>query len=87
MPLVPRTLTSKNLTVQSLLLTATCGSALLSFDQVRLRDVRRMELLMDLERMLSYCHSVLDGHGEVGSEMLRAEELCLECIDRWISAS
>ena len=86
-PLVPRTLTSKNLTVQSLLLTATRGSALLSFDRVRLREVRRTELLMDPDRTLSYCHSLLDGRGEAGSEGLRGGELRLECIDRWSSAS
>ena len=87
-PFVPRTLTSKNLTVQSLLLTATRGSALLSFDRVRLREVRSTELLMDPERILSYCHSLLVGRGEAaGSEELRGEELRLEWIDKWSSAS
>ena len=42
---------------------------------------------MDPERMLSYCHNLLVGRGEAGSEELRGEELRLEWIDRWSSAS
>jgi len=76
-PLVPRTLTSKNLTVQSLLLTATRGSALLSFERVRLREVKRTELLIEPDRTPSYCHSLLESRGDE----------CLEWIDRCNSAS
>jgi hypothetical protein len=84
-PLVPRTLTSKNLTVQSLLLTATRGSALLSFERVRLREVKRTELLIEPDRTPSYCHSLLEAwDGE--SDESRGDE-CLEWIDRCSSAS
>ena len=42
---------------------------------------------MDPERRLSYCHSLLVGRGEAVSEELRGEEVRLECIDKWSSAS
>jgi len=47
-----------NLTVQSLKLTATQGSTLLSFEWVRLREVRRMVLLIEPDKTPSYCHSL-----------------------------
>jgi hypothetical protein len=75
-PLVPRTLTSKNLTVQSLLLTATRGSALLSFERVRLREVKRTELLIEPDRTPSYCHSLLEPWDGESDESRGGE--CLE---------
>jgi hypothetical protein len=50
-----------------------------SFHQGKLREVRRTGLLMDPDRMLSYCHSFLIGCGEVArSEELSGEELHLD---------
>jgi len=44
--------------VQSLLLTATRGFALLLYKQVRLREVRKMELLIELDK--TYCHDLVE---------------------------
>ena len=62
--------------VQSLLLTATRGSELLLFERVRLREVRRTELLIEPDKTPSYCHSLLEPCDRV-SEELRGE-VCLE---------
>jgi len=61
------------------------GSALLSFERVRLREVRRTELLIEPDKTPSYCHSLLEPW-DGGSEELRGE-VCLECMDRCNSAS
>jgi hypothetical protein len=73
------------LTVQSLLLTATRGSALLSFERVRLREVKRTELLIEPDRTPSYCHSLLEPWDGESDES--RGEVCLEWIDRCNSAS
>ena len=84
-PLVPRTLTSQNLAVQSLLLTATRGSALLSFERVRLTEVRGTELLIEPDKTPSYCHSLLEAWAG-GLDESRGE-MCLEWTGRCNSAS
>ena len=50
-----RMFTSKNLTVQSLLLTATLGSTLLTLAFVRLSEVNMTELLMEPCNWVWYC--------------------------------
>lgn len=62
--------------VQSLLLTAMRGSALLSFERVRLREVRRTELLIEPDKTPSYCHSLLEAWDGRPEELRR--EVCLE---------
>jgi hypothetical protein len=52
------------------------GSALLSFERVRLREVRRTELLIEPDKTPSYCHSLLEPW-DGGLEDLR-DEVCLE---------
>ena len=71
--------------MQSLLLTATRGSALLSFERVRLREVRRTELLIEPDKTPSYCHSLLEACAG-GLDESRGD-VCLEWIDRCNSAS
>ena len=84
-PLVPRTLTLWNLTVQSLFLAATQGSALLSFERARPREARRTVSLIESDKTSSYSHSLLEAC--VGGLDESRGGVCLVWIGRCSSVS